>query len=83
MSRRRDTEDAFAYFTARAGQHGIDVPLSLDAYEEEVGRRAAAEWERRMEDAMRGAYRPPERGTVEVITDPGDMRGFNARPVRG
>ena len=81
--RNRDTEDAFAYFVHRAEVHGID--LSLDAAKDEALRSMAdrinERAKQRFHEACDRAYRPPERGTVEVITDPTDQRGLSARRV--
>lgn len=69
------------------------VPLSTDAYVEEVMRRRAEEIGRRRDDAAeafiygyaggRSHWQDTAtRNPVEIITDPRDHRGLNAKPVR-
>lgn len=49
--------------------------FDLGAYAEELARRR----DEAVMDAILG--RPPRHASVELITDPGDLRGFNAKPV--
>jgi hypothetical protein len=73
MTRDRNdpTADAFAYFASRAGAHGYDMPLSMDAYRAEKDRRART-----------SSQGPHGRSyVVEIITDPDDLRGLNARRI--
>lgn len=83
MSRRRSnpTEDALSYFERRAEFHGIDMSGVTEAVMQQMADRINERAKRQFWDACDAAYRPPERGTVEVITDPTDQRGYAARKV--